>query len=82
MPNEIKVFEPRMALEAPDEGLALAKRISEEARQFLVHDGWLLMEIGDTQGSRIREHLQILGYHSVEILRDLAGRDRIARACW
>ena len=82
LPKEIKDFEPRMALEASDDGLALAKRIAEEARQFLVPDGWLLMEIGDTQGSRMREHLQILGYHSVEILRDLTGRDRIARACW
>ena len=80
LPAVVKNYEPRMALEAQEDGLALAKRIADEARKFLVPGGWLLMEIGETQGGRMRGWLQSLGYSSVEILRDLAGRDRIAQA--
>ena len=82
LPPEVKDFEPRLALEADDDGLALEKRIAAEARAFLHPGGWLLLEIGESQGARLAEHLQALGYQEVAILKDLAGRDRIAQAQW
>ncbi|MBO4619205.1 MAG: peptide chain release factor N(5)-glutamine methyltransferase [Victivallales bacterium] len=82
LPSEVKDFEPRLALEADDDGMALEKRIADEARSHLHPGGWLLLEIGESQGARLAEHLQSLGYQEVAILKDLAGRDRIAQAQW
>ena len=78
--HEVKDYEPRLALEAQDDGLALEKAIAERARDFLVPGGMILLEIGDTQGARMKAHLQTLGYCDVVIHKDLAGRDRIAAA--
>ena len=82
LPSEVKDFEPRIALEADDDGMALEKRIADEARGHLHSGGWLLMEIGESQGTRLAEYLQSLGYQEVAVLKDLAGRDRIAQAQW
>ncbi|MBR4125007.1 MAG: peptide chain release factor N(5)-glutamine methyltransferase [Victivallales bacterium] len=82
LPPEVKDFEPQLALEADDDGMAIEKRIADEARGHLQPDGWLLLEIGESQGTRLAEHLQSLGYQEVAICKDLAGRDRIAQAQW
>ena len=80
LPPEVKDFEPRLALEAQEDGLALEKRIAKEARDFLLPGGWLLLEIGEKQGPAMEEYLQFLEYQQVEIIKDLAGRNRIAHA--
>ncbi|MBQ4481174.1 MAG: peptide chain release factor N(5)-glutamine methyltransferase [Victivallales bacterium] len=79
LPSEVKDFEPRLALEAKDDGLALEKRIADEARNHLLPGGWLLLEIGEMQALRIHDCLQVLGYEEIAILKDLSGRDRIAQ---
>ena len=78
--REVKDYEPRLALEAADDGLALEKAIAEQARDFLAPSGTLLLEIGDTQGARMAACLHALGYTAVAIHQDLAGKDRIASA--
>ena len=82
LPPVVKDHEPRLALVAEDDGLALELRIAADARRHLTHDGTLLLEIGETQGPRIADQLRCLGYHDVAILPDLAGKDRIAEAHW
>lgn len=78
--SEVKDYEPRLALEAQEDGMALEKTIAERARAFLAPGGTLLLEIGDRQGARIKHHLQALDYTDVVIHQDLSGRDRIASA--
>ena len=80
LPPEVKDFEPRLALEAQEDGLALEKRIAKEARDFLLPGGWLLLEIGEKQGPAMEEYLQFLEYQQVKIIKDLSGRNRIAHA--
>ena len=60
--------------------MALEKRIADEARSHLHPGGWLLLEIGESQGERLVEYLQLLNYKRVIIIKDLAGRDRIVQA--
>ena len=80
LPPEIKDFEPRLALEADDHGMSLEKRIAEEAPAHLLPGGWLLLEIGETQGAPLEEFIQQIGYQKVEVIKDLAGRDRFIKA--
>lgn len=74
LPAEVKA-EPYEALVG---GTDLHSRLAEAAVEWLRPGGWLVVEIGADQGAMVRalfrEHLE-----SVEVLPDLAGRDRIVR---
>jgi release factor glutamine methyltransferase len=74
LPEEVKA-EPYEALVG---GTDVHRRLATEAAEWLRPGGWLVMEIGADQGSIVRrvfrEHLS-----AVEILPDLAGRDRIVK---
>ena len=53
LPKEVREFEPEAALFADDGGLAIYRRIADEYRTFLNPGGWLLLEIGQTQGEAL-----------------------------
>ena len=76
----VKGHEPRLALIAEEDGLAILRRIAEEAFDRLLPDGWLICEIGDRHGPRINDILQNLHYSIVMVKKDFAGRDRFALA--
>ena len=76
----VKGHEPRLALVAEEDGLAILRRIAEEAFDRLLPDGWLICEIGDRHGPRINDILQNLHYSIVMVKKDFAGRDRFAIA--
>jgi release factor glutamine methyltransferase len=70
--------EPHLALDGGPDGLALIRRVVEGARRFLIPGGLLAMEIGETQGSAVRELLQSAGYVDARVEKDLERRDRMA----
>jgi release factor glutamine methyltransferase len=55
-------------------------RLIEEAPDWLKPGGWLAMEIGATRGEEVGR-LMAEGFEDVEVLNDLAGRDRVIRGC-
>ncbi|MDR1961082.1 MAG: peptide chain release factor N(5)-glutamine methyltransferase [Gracilibacteraceae bacterium] len=71
--------EPSRALLAGDGGLDFYRRLAREAPSRLSPAGTLWMEIGAAQGAAVREIFAAGGWRA-EILPDLAGRDRLARA--
>lgn len=73
---EVKDFEPREALVAPDSGCADLERIIAEAPAFLAPGGLLALETGIEQHGRLREAASAAGLVEVEALRDLSGRER------
>lgn len=73
-------FEPRMALYAPDEGLAFYKYFAAHWRRLLAPGGWMAFEIGAAQGADVEGILQAAGASYVQRLADGAGRDRVVRA--
>ena len=74
--------EPRAALVASDQGFADLLALVRHAPSFLKHGGWLLLEHGATQGSRVAAALVTRGFTRVVCLPDLAGRDRVCCAQW
>lgn len=76
----VRKNEPHGALFAKDNGLADIFEIAGQARDWLVVNGRLVLEIGHRQGFAVAEELANLGYENVEVRTDLAGRDRIATA--
>jgi len=50
------LFEPRLGLEAGEDGLKLVQRILSSAGRFLKEKGVLICEVGNSQGSLIEKH--------------------------
>ena len=78
LPCEIHDHEPPMALEGGRDGLSVISRLVQQAATRLKSGGILLMEIGENQAAQVRELMEAAGFFNVEILKDLAGQDRIA----
>jgi release factor glutamine methyltransferase len=74
LPQEVRA-EPFEALVG---GTDVHRRLAEEAPGWLRPGGWLVVEIGAAQGGEVRALLE-RGFHRVEVLPDLAGRDRVVR---
>ena len=75
---EVRDHEPIPALDGGDDGLCFYRRIVREAGDYLEDGGWLCLEIGYDQGPALQELLSDAGYAEVEIIRDLAGLNRVA----
>ena len=76
----VRNYEPHLALFAGSDGLDAYREIIAQAGDWLVTDGWLVLEIGHQQGDSVRELLAQNNFKQIEIRQDLAGRDRIAIA--
>lgn len=78
--DEIKVHEPREALDGGRDGLDFYRKIITQAPSYLKPEGYLLMEIGYDQGEDVRKLLDEAGvYNEIEVIQDLAGKERVVR---
>lgn len=75
--DEVRLFEPRMALDGHEDGLFFYRRITERASDFLETGGCLMLEIGYDQGNEAAGMLAKNGFDEIKVLRDLAGLDRV-----
>ena len=73
-------FEPLSALVASDNGFSDIKRIAKYAQNYLENNGALYLEHGFEQASGVRDILNVLGYQSIETIKDYAGNDRVTCA--
>lgn len=71
----VKEYEPKLALDGGADGLDFYRRILTEASNYLVIDGFLVLEIGFDQGESLKSLALAHGW-SGEIFKDLAGLDR------
>ena len=70
-------FEPRLALDAGPGGMECFRAIVDRAHNYIVRQGWLLLEHGPTQHMPLRRLLEAQHYHEITIHKDAAGRDRV-----
>nr|WP_279231153.1 peptide chain release factor N(5)-glutamine methyltransferase [Thermus altitudinis] len=78
-PREL-AWESPLALYAGRQGLDVAQPLAQEAWQALKPGGFLLLELAPENVHLLAEELKAKGWVDVEVLRDLAGRDRYLRA--
>ena len=74
---EVRVFEPRRALDGGVDGLDYFRRLAAEAPRFLKPSGRLMMEFGDGQAEAIREKFQHENWIVDTIHEDYTRRPRI-----
>lgn len=76
LPEEVRNFEPDIALTDFSDGLTLIRHIVRQAPHYLKSNGILMLEIGETQGQPILEMMIHAGFTHAQVLNDLAGRPR------
>ncbi len=77
---EISKFEPLRALDGDRDGLSAIKKIITSAYFYIKPGGFLLLETGYDQKSRISDIVKKTNkYTDVDFLRDYAGHDRVVR---
>lgn len=75
--QEVQGYDPAQALDGGVDGLDFYRGILEQAADYLEDGGWLLLEIGHDQGEAVRGQMEARGYRQLQVVRDLAGRNRV-----
>ena len=75
--TEVK-FDPEIALFTKDEkGLEFYEKITKQAPDILNKNGYLIFELGIGQSKDVEEKMKNAGFSDIEIIKDLAGIDRV-----
>lgn len=78
MDVSVREFEPKMALFAENNGLAIYEKLAQQAQSKLAKDGKIFLEIGFMQGPAVKELFQVaFPKKQVSIHQDLFGNDRM-----
>jgi len=76
----VRCSEPHLALFAPDEDPVLFYRyLCDYAALNLKNEGWMYLETHEDYATSVLELLEMRGFSSVEIKKDIFGKDRFVR---
>lgn len=79
--KEVKDYEPTVALDGGEDGLAFYRRIIPETSGYLQAGGWLLLEVALGQGPDVSELIEEEGHFlKPECIPDLSGIGRVVKA--
>ena len=73
---EVKKYDPEIALFAGYDGFDAYKKIIPSLSKFLNKDGLVVLEIGATQSSKVKDIMNSSGFFGIEIIKDLSGKER------
>lgn len=74
---EVRVYEPRQALDGAEDGLLFYRRIVMEGRTHLCGGGMLFFEIGYDQAEAVCSLMEEAGFLEINVVKDYAGLDRV-----
>lgn len=80
--EEVKDYEPVIALDGKEDGLFFYKEICRGLKDYLNPGGHVLFEIGYDQGEAVKKLLQEADMININIIKDLAGLDRVVTGTW
>ena len=75
--DEIKKYEPIIALDGDKDGLKYYREIAKDAKNYLNDGGKIYLEIGYDQADDVRKIFESAGYTYIETVKDLGGNDRV-----
>lgn len=75
--DEVKKYEPMLALDGKEDGLYFYRNIIREGKKHLNSGGMLFFEIGYDQKKEVMECMEKEGFIEVYGIQDLAGLDRV-----
>lgn len=75
--EEVRDYEPTLALDGGESGLDFYIKITKESKNFLCEDGWLFFEIGYNQGELVLNILKENGFTQCKVLKDYSNNNRV-----
>ena len=75
--EEVRLYDPRAALDGGEDGLYFYRKIIRESREYLEPGGYLMFEIGWDQAEEVSALMRASGYARIRVKKDLAGLDRV-----
>lgn len=76
----VKQYEPGLALDGGADGLDFYRDIISNAKNYLVSEGMIFLEIGYDQAQSVIKLLKQNDFADINIVKDLAGCDRVVKA--
>ncbi len=76
LPRDVRVFEPRRALDGGADGTDLLEEVARRSTRWLRSGGWLLLELGGDQAGPIGRLLRDLGFERPDVMTDEDGDPR------
>lgn len=70
-------YEPEIALYGGEDGLEFYRRIACVSKYILNDGGVLAFEIGESQGEAVKKIMTENGFKNINIINDLAGKNRV-----
>lgn len=78
--EEVREYEPHLALDGKEDGLYFYEKIVEELPKYLKRGGSVFFEIGHDQGKEVSAILARKDFTDIVVIKDLAGLDRVVKA--
>ena len=78
---DVRMFDPRIALDGGPDGLAAYRTIATQACGVLKRGAHLIVEVGRGQGHAVAALFAAAGFRDIRISPDLAGVERAVVAC-
>lgn len=75
--KNVKDYEPIRALDGGEDGLYFYKKITKDAKKYLLDGGYLIYEIGHDQAQDVIKIMEQNQFFNINVLKDLAGLDRV-----
>ncbi len=78
LPETVRCYEPREALDGGSDGLQFYRRLSVEGRQYMPAGGVAIVEVGDRQAGEVcRLFERSMRWRCVEVIKDYSGVERV-----
>lgn len=74
---EVKNYEPWEALDGGTDGLNFYREIIKNAKEYLLNEGFIFLEIGASQVKKIKEIVSSGSFEIVKVVKDIAGIERV-----
>ncbi len=74
---DIRLYEPALALDAGEDGLAVFRRLLPQAARVLRPGGSVLLEVGDGQAPAVAGLARAAGFSLLAVHKDLSGKERM-----
>jgi len=76
--QEVRDYEPKIALTDFNNGLMFYKRIAKISREILKHGSWIILEVGLNEHSdKVKSIFNDMDYNNLDLIKDFNGDDRV-----